>query len=98
MNEDEEEEGFVDVGPEFGGAVRGRDPLGGGDAVVDEGGQLLGGGVGVGLEELGFDLSEDVADRFAFFGDLEGEGGFEVGYQGGGKGGLEMFDVGHCEQ
>lgn len=35
--------------------------------------------MGVGFEKLGFDLGEDVADGFAFLGDLEGEGDFEVG-------------------
>lgn len=74
----EHKEGFVDVGAEFGGAVGGGDPVGGGDAVVDQGGELLRRGVGVGFEQLGFDLGEDVADRFAFFGDFQGEGSFEV--------------------
>ena len=38
MGEDEEEEGFVDVGADFGGAVGGRRPGGGCDACVYDGG------------------------------------------------------------
>lgn len=79
MDVDELEEGFVDVWAEFRGAVSGRDPVGGGDAVVNCGSELLGARTGIGFEEFGFDLGEGVFDGSSFLGDFEGEGGFEMG-------------------
>ena len=78
MDEDEEEEGRVDVGADRGWFRGGGQPGWGRDAGVDEGGEFVGGGFGVGLEEPAVDLAEHVADRFGFFGELDGEARFEL--------------------
>ena len=94
----EEEEGFVDVRPHFGGARGGGDPGRGGDARADEGGERFTEGARVGLEEAGVDLGEDVVDGCGLFGELNGEVGFELGDELGDDGGAEGFEVAEGEE
>ena len=79
MNRYENQKGLVDVGSDFGGAVGGREPGWGGDALSDDVGEAVGDGAGVGLEDAFVDLGEDVIDGFGFFGEGDGEESFEVG-------------------
>lgn len=79
MDEDEGEEGFVDVWPDFFGLlVRHGCPGGVRDTVAYYGLQSLHRGPGVRLEEAGIDLPEDVSDGFCFVGEFYREGILEL--------------------
>ena len=94
MDEDESEEGFVDVG--FCGGWAGvwlGGPVGKGEAGGDDAVEFLDGLLGVGLEEAGVDLAEDVADGFGFVRELDGEGVFELGVEAGDDLGTESLEV-----
>ena len=78
MHEDEVEEDVVDVWFCVLRPWDGGDPVGAGDAVVDDFAHFLDCGLDVGLEEASVDLAEGVADCFAFVGELDGEVGFEL--------------------
>ena len=94
----EEEKRLGDVGPHFGRAGGRGDPGRGGDAVGDEGGEGVGEGAGVGLKEAGVDLGEDVVDGLGFFGQGDGEVGFEVRDEPGDESGAEGFEVAEGEE
>lgn len=90
---DEQEEGFVDVGPDFGGAGDRGSPGWGGDAGPDDGGELGGGWLGVGSEEAVRDLDKDVADGFGFIGEGDGEVGLKLGDELGYDVAFEKLDI-----
>lgn len=91
------EERFVDVGSDFGGLGR-RWPGGRGDAGADDGAESFDGGAGVGLEEAGIDLTENVADRFAFFGKLYREGVLKLGGQIRNNVCSKSVEIGQCQE
>jgi len=79
MHEDEVEEDIVDIWFGIGGTSDGRDPVGAGDAVVDEFAELFHGRFDVRLEEASIDLAEGIADGLAFVREFDREAGFELG-------------------
>lgn len=78
MHEDEVEEDVVDVWFCVLRAGDRGDPVGTGDAVVDEFAHLFDRGLDVGLEEASVDLAEGVSDCFALVCEFDGEVGFEL--------------------
>ena len=79
VDEDETEQRFVDVwfcgrGARFGLG----DPVVAGEAGLDDFAQAFDWLLGVGLEEAGVNLAEDVFDGLGFVGEFDGEGVFEL--------------------
>ena len=98
MCEHEGEEDVVDVRFRIRGAGFGRRPVRRGYRGGDEGSETGGGGRDVRGEETGVDLGQDVADRFGFVGEFEGECGFEVRDEVGDCFRAEMGEVGEGEE
>ena len=93
MDHDKRQEDGVDVRFDLVGFGGSRGPVGGVDAFSDRLGEAGDGGAGVGLEELVVDLAEDVADRFRFVGEFDGEGRLEEGDELRDELDLEGFEV-----
>lgn len=79
LDRDEGEQHVVDVRARVLRAADAGDPGRVGHAGFDEGREAVHQGPGVGLEEAGVDLRDDVAYGFGFVGELDGKGGLEVG-------------------
>lgn len=75
----EEEERFVDVRLDVGGAAGSGHPVGGEDAGANDGGEAFSDGLGVGGEEAVGDLGENVSDRFVFVDEGSREVDLELG-------------------
>ena len=79
MDDDEGEKNFIQIGTGVTGpSAAGRLPRFRADPFLDDGCEVGSNGLDVCLEEAGFDLSEDIANRFCFIRQLNGEAIFEL--------------------